>query len=222
MRRDSDNATANIGFVGGELNTTYLNEFCNGANGFVTAWFDQSGNGNNATQTTAANQPKIYDSISGIIKVNSKPSIYFDGTGDSFVSSNLAGQARLDTYFVAKPNNDDFYIYPFGSNSHGYIINNGSTITDLTNNYGTPSLYANSQLFTGTTSGQLHTFLNDTKLVVHQNAATVGWSTYTFGNYVSFFYNFDGYFSEFIAYDNDQSSNRTGIETNINNFYSIY
>ena len=222
VRRDSDNATANIGFVGGELNTTYLNEFCNGANGFVTTWFDQSSNGNDATQTTAANQPKIYDSISGIIEVNGKPSIYFDGTGDSFVSSNLVGEARLDTYFVAKPNNDNFYIYPNGGNSYGYIVIGGSTITNLTNNYGTPSLYANSQLFTGTTSGQVHTFLNGTKLVVHQNASTVGWSTYNFGYYVSPSYNFDGYFSEFIAYDNDQSSNRTGIETNINDFYSIY
>lgn len=222
MRRDSDNATANIGFVGGELNTTYLNEFCNGANGFVTTWFDQSSNGNDATQTTAANQPKIYDSISGIIEVNGKPSLYFDGTGDGLVSSNLAGQVRLDTYFVVKPNNDDFYLYPFGINGYGFIAVNNSTDTSLTDNYGTPSLYANSQLFTGTTAGQVHTFLNGTKLVVHQNVSTTGWSTYSFGDYVSPFYNFDGYFSEFIAYDNDQSSNRTGIETNINDFYSIY
>lgn len=222
VRRSSDNATQNIGFVDGELDTDALNTFCSGTDGFVTTWYDQSGNGNDAIQTSASEQPKIFDSVNGIIEVEGKPSIYFDGTGDGFVSSNLAGQARLDTYFVAKPNNDDFYIYPNGGNSYGYIVISGSTITDLTNNYGTPSLYANSQLFAGTTSGQIHTFLNNTKLVVHQNASTVGWSTYNFGYYVSSSYNFDGYFSEFIAYDNDQSSNRTGIETNINDFYNIY
>jgi len=32
------------------------------ANGLVTTWYDQSGNGNNATQATAASQPKIVDS----------------------------------------------------------------------------------------------------------------------------------------------------------------
>ena len=32
----------------------------------------------------------------------------------------------------------------------------------------------------------------------------------------------DGQLSEMIIYLSDQSSNRTGIETNINDFYSIY
>ena len=31
-----------------------------------------------------------------------------------------------------------------------------------------------------------------------------------------------GNMQEFILYNTDQSSNRTGIETNINDFYNIY
>lgn len=206
----------------GELDTETLINFCGNHNGYVTRWYDQSGNQNDATQTTASDQPKIYDRNEGLILQNEKPSLYFDGTGDSFTSSNLAGQTRLDTYFVAKPNNDDFYIYPFGGNGYGFTAVNNSTSTDLTNNYGTPSLYANSQLFTGTTLGQLHTFLNGTKLVVHQNGSTLDWLTYTFGNYVSYFYNFDGYFSEIIIYNSDQTSNQMDIENNINKYYKIY
>ena len=33
----------------------------------VTTWFDQSGSGNNATQGTSANRPKIYDGTTGVI-----------------------------------------------------------------------------------------------------------------------------------------------------------
>jgi hypothetical protein len=32
----------------------------------------------------------------------------------------------------------------------------------------------------------------------------------------------DGTIQEFVLYTSDQSSNRTGIEDNINDFYSIY
>jgi len=45
VRRASDNATQDIGFVNNELYTASLNTFCSGTNGFVTTWYDQSGNG---------------------------------------------------------------------------------------------------------------------------------------------------------------------------------
>jgi hypothetical protein len=48
-----------------------------GNDGFVTIWYDQSGNGNDAEQPTASNQPKIV--ISGSLIGNG---IHFDGSGD--------------------------------------------------------------------------------------------------------------------------------------------
>ena len=83
VRRASDNAESDIGFVDNELDTTSLASFCSGTNGFVTTWYDQSGNGNDAEQTTAANQPKIYDSVSGVIEENGKPAVEFDGSDDT-------------------------------------------------------------------------------------------------------------------------------------------
>jgi hypothetical protein len=51
----------------------------NTANGFVTTWYDQSGNNRNATQTTAGSQPRIVNA--GIIEaINGKPVVSFDGT----------------------------------------------------------------------------------------------------------------------------------------------
>ena len=49
-------------------------------NVYVTTWYDQSGNGNHATQTTLANQPRIVDE--GVLNTNenNKPCIYFNGS----------------------------------------------------------------------------------------------------------------------------------------------
>ena len=53
VRRASDNAEQDIGFdSNGDLDTTALATFCSGTDGFVKTWYDQSGSGNDATQTT--------------------------------------------------------------------------------------------------------------------------------------------------------------------------
>ena len=84
VRRSSDNAEANIGFTpSGELNTAVLLAFVGSGNGFVTTWYDQSGNGRNATQTTAGSQPQIVNS--GVINIaNGKPAIRFNGSNTFF------------------------------------------------------------------------------------------------------------------------------------------
>lgn len=77
VRRSSDNAEQNIGFTAlGNLDTTALTTFCGGFAGFVTTWYDQSGNGANAIQTTASQQPIIVNGGS-VININGKPSIDF-------------------------------------------------------------------------------------------------------------------------------------------------
>jgi hypothetical protein len=47
-------------------------------NGFVETWYDQSGSGNDATQTTASDQPSIVQN-GGICKSNGSPSVFFTG-----------------------------------------------------------------------------------------------------------------------------------------------
>ena len=60
IRRDSDNATQDIGFIpSGDLNIAALLAFVGSANGFVTAWYDQSGHGAALVQGNAASQPQI-------------------------------------------------------------------------------------------------------------------------------------------------------------------
>jgi len=120
VRRSSDNAEQNIGFVAGNLDTTALTTFCSGTNGFVTTWYDQSGNGNDATQSTAANQPQIVSSGS-VINVNSKPCLQFDNTIQQFLSYSTAlwTYTGNSTLFHTSTNRNS------GSSQYGSVISQG-------------------------------------------------------------------------------------------------
>ena len=78
VRRSSDNTEQDIGFnVFGELDTVSLLAFAGTGDAFVKTWYDQSGNSNDATQTTTANQPQIVSSGAVIVE-NGKPAVGFD------------------------------------------------------------------------------------------------------------------------------------------------
>ena len=61
----------------------------------VSTWADKSGNGKNATQGTAANQP-TYSSTG----FNSKPTIQFDGTNDSFSLAGITQTSGQNVFAV--------------------------------------------------------------------------------------------------------------------------
>jgi len=64
VRRSSDSATQDIGFDGsGNFDVAGFNAFVGGGSGFVAKWYDQSGNGNDVAQTTAAQQSQVVLSV---------------------------------------------------------------------------------------------------------------------------------------------------------------
>ena len=75
VRRSSDNAEANIPFgADGWLDQTALLAHVGAGSGFVTTWYDQSGNGRHATQTAAASQPRIVNA--GVVQaLNGRPTV---------------------------------------------------------------------------------------------------------------------------------------------------
>lgn len=86
VRRSSDNAEQDIGFVGNSLDTQALTTFCGAASGLVTTWYDQIGNTRNAIQATAANQPTIVSA--GVLQtMNARPAIMW---ADTLNTQNLA------------------------------------------------------------------------------------------------------------------------------------
>ena len=120
VRRSSDNAEQDIVFdINGNLDTASLTAFCSGTNGFVTTWYDQSGGLNNATQTTAVNQPQIVNS-GNLITTNGKAALSFDGNNDDFKVP-VGAYSVTDFYYVIDTN-DTGYVYPvYGANTYGFV-----------------------------------------------------------------------------------------------------
>lgn len=236
VRRSSDNTEQDIGFSGGNLDTTSLTSFCGSGDGFVTTWYDQSGNARNATQTTAANQPQIVSSGS-IFQMNSISAVKFAQTnlpGLLFTELNLTNFTIL---WVSR--NKDL-----GMN---YIILGKSTgvpyAGDGVDGFGSPmmitgsnNIITNGQGNTSNQTGRTNQHLsylnrrNSTEAVGQFNNSnnsynnsvpsatfdTTGIATYGYN------YNFQGDIQELIIYSSDKSSDRTGISTDINTYYGIY
>ena len=106
VRRSSDNGTQEIGFtVNGDLDTSTLKNFVVNNNGFVTIWYDQSGNARNLLQTNVSKQPSIVNA--GIIyRKNEKPIIFLDGTDDGmyYSGSNYLNSTPISVNIVAASN----------------------------------------------------------------------------------------------------------------------
>ena len=81
VRRSSDNAEKNIGFVNNVLDASSLMTFAGSDTVTVTIWYDQSGSGNNATQTQGSKQPMIVDAGT-LIRIEGQPAIQGDGIDD--------------------------------------------------------------------------------------------------------------------------------------------
>lgn len=77
VRRSSDDAEMDIGFVGDHLDVATLILFIGSVDGFVIAWYDQSGNGFHLFQSVKIYQPLII--LAGIINTapNGKIAIKF-------------------------------------------------------------------------------------------------------------------------------------------------
>ncbi|MFO0435222.1 MAG: arabinofuranosidase catalytic domain-containing protein [Sphingobacteriaceae bacterium] len=87
VRRSSDSFTSNIGFTtNGDLDTATLKTFVGAGNGFVTIWYDQSGNGINISPPANTNQPRII-TAGAVLRKNNQPTITFDGVDDYFTTN---------------------------------------------------------------------------------------------------------------------------------------
>ena len=86
LRRSTDNQEQDFGFVGNNLDVTAISTWLNGASGYCTKLYDQSGNSGDVTQPTAAAQPLLV--LSGI---NNKPILRFTTAQYMFNSVNYAG-----------------------------------------------------------------------------------------------------------------------------------
>jgi hypothetical protein len=231
--------TKGIGLWGIQLSQTSTvkpyqkTEINAGGNGFVTTWYDQSGNGRNANQTTPTGQAQIV--INGNIIIDTttlKPTTTW--TADSYVLINgvnpntrylsVSVNTRLtindQILHLGTTNNPgtvngqqslrwrggDGLIQSFRHNqsSHGLITTNGSyIIMSEKDSNNLKSVYING-------------FVNSSGTEVPAN----GFYMNQFGRSSS--QPTTAQYQEFIYWDSEQSANRANIETLINNYYAIY
>jgi len=223
VRRSNDNAEQD--FTATQVSDGTLAAWVGaGNNGFVRTWYDQSGNGGNAVQSTNALQPTIVSNGSLVTQAG-KAATSFTGSGVRLEAPHLIQRARLDSYIVKNTSDTDYLLFG-GNTSTGFswLSTSASSNANLTGGGYGGSLYANNQLFVGATRGQIYSFLDGYKLEVHQGASTSGgsWVAFDIGVYNRSTLDFTGSIQELVFYASDQSANRTAIQSNINAHYAIY
>jgi len=251
VRRTNDNTEQDIGFTsGGDLDTASLKTFVGANIATVTTWYDQSGNARNATQTTAANQPRIVDAGT-IDRRSGDISLLYDGSNDFLEAASTSGLTISPTSFYAVSSRGNT------GNALRTVFSTG--ILAAERGYGI--FYADQQNFAAqdklfnqvrfqavsqiSARGNYTNTINTNNLFFSTITTTSNNTWYNGGNNASETYSYtnntttqnitiglrkssiDDFFlngstTEIVIWQSDQSSNRTGIETNINTYYSIY
>jgi len=241
----SVSSETDIGFLAdGSLDTTSLLAFASDADSgdvFVVTWYDQSLT-NDATQGTAASQPKIVSGGS-LVTENGKAAVDFDGSDDYFTLGGTNDAGLINDISIFCINKSLTNVRPLvatgrtattNTNQIQWGLNRASGVYTVETSDGTTK----AEIIGSTSAGSqaLTSFINDesANLTLFINGSSDG----TVGavspmNDVSLpleigrdpfreaLY-FNGNMQELIMYNAVQTSNRTSIETNINTFYSIY
>jgi len=222
IRRSNDNATQDIGFINNVLDTTTLLTFVGANSGYISVWYDQSGNGYNFIENTAANQPAIV--ISGVLQtLNGKPAAYFNGT-TSHLKSTFTFTTQYFFFDVLKTSDTNFILYYDGNGGTNIIsvATQGSSNTTI-NYYATVYQYfINNTLQTApTTRNDVYNLIStNNQILLTYNTLITTWFSLELASYNSWY--FQGFRQELVIYQGDISANRSAINTNINSFYTIY
>lgn len=251
VRRSSDDTTQDIGFSSGILDESALTTFVGANDGFVHTWYDQSGMGFDATQTTNANQPKIVSSGT-VIKENLKPTLDFGTSSNQwylatptsaavgilyskqaltyihvariidYASSNAAIFGQTNTQY-----DQGLLVSQYTAGSRRTLLRINGTIRN-DNSGAAYQLWADDALALTEIFGDsssVSAYNNGTSVTLTDSSAMPSLNynnTQSIGYYYALANNMNGKISELIIYTTNIVSNRSNIESNINSFYSIY
>ena len=214
---------------------------------FVRYWYDQAST-NDVGQPTAGSQPKIYDATTGFIQEgstgNEKPAIdiinyglHATGLSYSITNASVFAVAKKDSVLVSylstlwrlgdgATRQNEFTIWHDKTNRDTINIRReeSSTVTNASATGVTEVL--SQHIMTGMqTSTQMLAYVNGTnKITQSLTPSAISLTSIDIGaefiNQLGVQY--EGRIQEVVIYHSDQSSNRAGIETNLNDFFNIY
>lgn len=224
VRRSTDNTEQD--FTPTEITNGTLTTFTGSGDGFVTKLYDQSGNGNDTVQTVTGSQPTIVSSGLTILE-NGQPSLLFN---NDYLSNSTNFSGDLTAISVSGyATESDSGILNLSSSSTSFTLMNrafGSQLIHTRSNAGVLSRsgISSQHLIFATTDSLSNISLDVNQLPsdgtsnsrrLYDVGAIIGGITPTQ-------HFFRGNIQEIVVYNSDQSTNRSGIETEINNHYSIY
>lgn len=135
VRRSSDNATMDIGFLAGNLDTAALKTFTGSGSAYVSIWYDQSGSGRDASQASTSLQPCIV--LSGVIcRQNNLPTVYFNGSNTLSTVAFTNGYPNAFTLAICAGVRTNTSYSTFGNKTNGNLpgpwdmYNNAFLISD--------------------------------------------------------------------------------------------
>ena len=230
---DSSDPEYDIGFdSNGDLDTAEIVTRCNNPSGtnynaYVTKWYDQSGNGNDVAQSSYTAMPQIA-TAGAVITENGKPmlksaaGVFMTASGLEVVNSKVFSvaslhrtgvwlQRRTDTGVVtggwllaAEPSSTSTALYHTATFSSLSLAKNGASYTLSGNRDNLYNDFEDQHLLYAATSG-----------TAISSSMQLGYKTtpdpYSMWNQ-----------QELIIYPSTSSHSQSGIETNINSYYSIY
>jgi len=232
VRSEAGYPEQDIGFdANGNIDEQALETFSQGKGLLVKTLYDQSGNGNDTTQTALNDMPLVRDD-SALMKVDGRVAMRFNGTSQAlpfdetgldignisafavFKYSTTTGTQRALS-LSGYENNRRFYIAHMSGGNFAYTYGNASvgSATGNTNN----NLHT---MIAGATQGDAEGFVNGASvgtatLVTGAAGNDTGIGALGGSDYMN------GFIQEVVVYSSDQSERREGIERNISNHYDL-
>lgn len=196
-----------------------------GNDGFVTTWYDQSGNSRDATQTTDAKQPRIVLS-GGLETEGSKPAISWTTSGVNETNLSFTAISNARSLFTVRKATLAFVSFaPFimgHTSAYDYHPTDGSNAW-LDATYSSAFVRNGSNYINGA-SVDLTTAVKDTNYnlfsMIHTSSSGNMSNISTDRNNQN--RSWRGTIQEIIIYSSDQTTNRAAIELNINAYYGIF
>ena len=198
--------------------------------GYVTQWYDQSGNARHATQTTAGSQPLMVSSGS-LITENGKPAVQFDNIRGTRLKSPAFTGGTVDSSFLVVRTNVQNQVFLDGDTTNNIRFYNTPTADSLDVYAGNTDIQAN--IFTLNKQHLVSTIISGSNSILAvdnnvrtginlgtnvRNGVTIG----AHGDIANIGNAFTGNFQEVVIFNTNQSASKSLIENNINTYYSIY
>ena len=238
VRESGGSTTDNFGFVNGEVDSASYDTFCGANSGYLAAWRDQSGSGNDIAQATTTVQPRVVGS--GTVDVNGSGQVGVFGASESgsawYIDSGALTYTRPYHRFCVVTFNSDLnsFLWDGQQNNRGNLDANYSAPDYRVRAYDGAGLYAN--VSTGTRVGVkaiIEVLYNgaSSRVRVNDNAAVTGnlgtgtmpskvrlmnaGATTTFG--------FLGWYHAFLDFDGELTTEQvTAVREGLNALYGVY